>query len=425
MLVRTHLEEMASGLHTAHASRREMFSFQRLEPALNFTPESFDDGKVFATWLQADFFPRMVHLRIERELALESLRENCGHLATWMGEHGVDPIVVRQFQAYISRKRGQLWKQLVKQGAPAHDEKPRLTPEDVAKLLAYTDELVNQPDMLVSTNMKYKRKPNEPEARYRVATKRIALNLHAALRMGIMTTKRPNEIAAIKRDEITQKRVVLHPSKTYRAGQSTVYEVWPEYWPSFKALLDSHDDERMFSLNSTTLSNWFKSLMVACGFQHHWFNLHRLRSFGGDALAMAGANELEMMAHGDWASSDSVQAYIGEQGRQANLARASQKKHAFAQQNGLATMAEPSEGDTMMSMILSINASAHHDPNAQWMELYQSEETVEAFLHRTNATSLLNLDEDGTEGGEDLRRLLMSKVVDVPRFELGASTMPR
>ena len=423
-LVKHHLDEMASQIHTAHTSRRELFSYKRLESALNFVPSSFDDGKVFARWLEEDFFPCMVQLRIGRQRALESLRENCGHLATWMAEHGVSPLIVRQFKAYTSMKRGQLWKQLVNAGAPPHDEKPRLTPQDVAKLMEYTDQLIEKPELLESSNMKYRKKANETKARYRVATKRVALNLHAALRMGVMTTKRPNEISAIKRSEINQQRVVLHPSKTFRNGESTVYEMWPEYWPSFKALLDSHKGENLFSLNHTTLSNWFKSLMVACGFEHHWFNLHRLRSFGGDALAMAGANELEMMAHGDWASSDSVQAYISEQGRQANLVRASKKKHAFAKKAGLASTKEEKDRDTFISFILDLNASAHDDPNVFWMTIGDTEETVDQFLNRTQGFALLSLG-DESKNISDVEGLLSSKVVDVPRFELGASTMPR
>ena len=426
-LVKNHLDEMASGIHTAHTSRREMFSYKRIQPILNFTPASFNDGRVFSRWLEEAFFPCMTHLRIERSLALESLRENCGHLATWMAEHGVSPLVVRQFKAYISQKRGQLWKQLVKAGAPAHDEKPLLTPKNVATLLEFTDRLLDNPQLLESTSMKYRKKAGEKKARYRRATKRIALNLHAALRMGILTTKRPNEITAIKRTEIDQHQVVLRPSKTYRNGETTVYEMWPAYWPSFKALLDSHDGEGLFSLNHTTLSNWFKSLMVACGFKHHWFNLHRLRSFGGDVLAMAGANELEMMAHGDWASSDSVQTYIGEQGRRANLARASKKKHAFAKKAGLAITPKESEADLMMSLILDLNESANADPNGQWVTLIDTEETVGDFMNRTHGASLLNLEGDADQEDivNDELGLLSSKVVDVPRFELGASTMPR
>ena len=88
-LVKNHLDEMASGIHTAHTSRRERFSYKRLQPVLGFTPVSFSNGKVFSKWLSEQFYPRMVHLRVEKGLAIESLRENCGHLAKWMLLHGV------------------------------------------------------------------------------------------------------------------------------------------------------------------------------------------------------------------------------------------------------------------------------------------------------------------------------------------------
>ena len=61
----------------------------------------------------------------QRGLALGKPSRELRSPKTWMGEHGVSPLIVRQFKVYISQKRGQLWKQLVKAGAPAHDEKPR------------------------------------------------------------------------------------------------------------------------------------------------------------------------------------------------------------------------------------------------------------------------------------------------------------
>jgi len=426
-LVKDHLDEMASGIHTAHTSRRERFSLKRLQPVLGFTPASFNDGKVFSKWLSEQFYPRMVYLRVEKGLAIESLRENCGHLAKWMILHGVSPLVIDDFKAFVSIKRGRMWKLLVEDGGAPSDAKPRLTTEDIRTLLKYTDELVKNPTMLVSTNMKDRKKKGEKTARHRRATKRVALNLHAALRMGLMTTKRPSEITAILRSEINQHRVVLHPSKTYRVGEDTVYAMWPDYWPSFDALLKSHDGDRLFSLNHTTLSNWFKSMLVACGFDHHWFNLHRLRSYSGDALAMAGATEHEMMAHGDWKSSDSVQAYIGEQGRQAQLARASDKKYAFAKKVGLATTPKQTEAELMMVLILDLNASAHNDKDGQWVTLVDTEETVRNLMRRTHGSTLLNLEDIGETSSvpSDELGMLSSKVVDVPRFELGASTMPR
>ena len=67
-LVKNHLDEMASGIHTAHTSRRERFSYKRLQPVLGFTPASFRDGKAFSKWLSEQFYPHMVHLRVRRAL---------------------------------------------------------------------------------------------------------------------------------------------------------------------------------------------------------------------------------------------------------------------------------------------------------------------------------------------------------------------
>jgi len=243
-LVKNHLDEMASGIHTAHTSRRELFSYKRLQPILSFTPASLNDGKVFSKWLSDQFYPRMVHLRVEKGLAIESLRENCGHLAKWMTVHGVSPLMVSEFKAFVSLKRGQMWKLLVRDGGAQSDAKPRLSTDDIRTLLKYTDDIVKDPTILVSTNMKYRKKKGEKAARYRRCNTNIALNLHAALRMGIMTTKRPSEISAISRSEINQHRVVLHPTKTFRVGESTEYAMWPEFWPSFDALLKSHEGDR-------------------------------------------------------------------------------------------------------------------------------------------------------------------------------------
>ena len=126
---------------------------------------------------------------------------------------------------------------------------------------------------------------------------------------------------------------------------------------------------------------------------------------------MAGANELEMMAHGDWASSDSVQAYISEQGRQANLVRASKKKHAFAKKAGLASTKEETDRDTFISLILDLNASAHDDPNGYWMTIVDTEETVNQFMNRTQGSALLSL-EDESKNISDVEGLLSSKVVE-------------
>jgi len=456
-LVGAQLVVMASGIHTAHTAKRECFSFKRLEPILGFRPADFNDNNIFSEWLKTCFFPRMVVLRVQQSLSIEGLRENCGHLSTWMLEQGVHPIIVRQFRTYVSIKRGQLWKQLVKKGGAVRDEKPRLTPADVLKLLKYTDKLLDDPTQLVSSNMKYHKKASEKKARYRVANKNIALNLHAALRMGLMTTKRPNEISSIRRSEINHQRVILRLSKVHRVGETTEYEMYEEYWPSFDALLKSHKKDTLFCLNHTSLSNWFKSLMLACGFKHHWFNIHRLRSFGGDILAMAGANELEMMAHGDWQNSDSVQAYIGEQGRKANLERASKKKHSLLKTLGLATTPEQTESELMMSLYIDLNETAHHD-QGMWMNWVDTNETIGEILDRTHGSTMLNIQHDDEDENpstqSDVNGLLSTKVVDVPsqqmncfhqshlwpngqqscfesflvdvpRFELGASTMPR
>ena len=48
-LVKNHLDEMASGIHTAHTSQREQFSYKRLQPVLSICQASFDDGKVFSS----------------------------------------------------------------------------------------------------------------------------------------------------------------------------------------------------------------------------------------------------------------------------------------------------------------------------------------------------------------------------------------
>ena len=112
-LVKNHLDEMASGIQTAHTSCREGFSYKRLQPVLDFTPASFNDGRVFSKWLSEQFCPRMVHLRVEKGLAIESLRENCGHLAKWMLLHGVPPLMIDQFKAFVSIKRGRMWRLLV------------------------------------------------------------------------------------------------------------------------------------------------------------------------------------------------------------------------------------------------------------------------------------------------------------------------
>ena len=81
----------------------------------------------------------------------------------------------------------------------------------------------------------------------------------------------------------------------------------------------------------------------------------------------------------------------------------------------------------MMSLLLDLNASANADPDGQWVTLVDTEETVHDLMRRTHGSTLLNLDNMGETSsvqGDEIG-LLSSKVVDVPRFELGASTMPR
>ena len=120
-------------------------------------------------------------------------------------------------------------------------------------------------------------------------------------------------------------------------------------------------------------------------------------------------------------------AYIGEQGRQAQLARASSKKYAFVKKVGLAKTPEQTEAELMMSLLLDLNVSANADPDGQWVTLVDTEETVHDLMRRTHGTTLLNLDDMGgtSNVSSDELGLLSSRVVDVPRFELGASTMPR
>ena len=142
---------------------------------------------------------------------------------------------------------------------------------------------------------------------------------------------------------------------------------------------------------------------------------------------MAGANELELMAHGGWKNSDSAQVYIGEQGRKANLERASKKKYSALKTLGLATTPEQTESELMMSLIIDLNETAHQD-QGMWMNWVDTNETIGELLDRTHGNTLLNIqcDEDeNTSAQSDVNGLLSTKVVDVPRFELGASTMPR
>ena len=93
----------------------------------------------------------------------------------------------------------------------------------------------------------------------------------------------------------------------------------------------------------------------------------------------------------------------------------------------MATTPKESEAELMMSLHPDLNASANADPDGQWVTLVDTEETVQDLMRRTHGSTLLNLDGMGEPSSvpSDELGLLSAKVVDVPRFELGASTMPR
>jgi hypothetical protein len=81
----------------------------------------------------------------------------------------------------------------------------------------------------------------------------------------------------------------------------------------------------------------------------------------------------------------------------------------------------------MVSLIIDLNQTAHQD-QGMWMNWVDTNETIGELLDRTHGNTLLNLqcDEDENPSTQsDVNGLLSTKVVDVPRFELGASTMPR
>jgi hypothetical protein len=94
---------------------------------------------------------------------------------------------------------------------------------------------------------------------------------------------------------------------------------------------------------------------------------------------------------------------------------------------GLATTPEQTESELMMSLIIDLNETAHQD-QGMWMNWVDTNETIGELVDRTHGNTLLNIqcDEDeNTSAQSDVNSLLSTKVVDVPRFELGASTMPR
>ena len=81
----------------------------------------------------------------------------------------------------------------------------------------------------------------------------------------------------------------------------------------------------------------------------------------------------------------------------------------------------------MMSLIIDLNETAHQD-QGMWMNWVDTNETIGELLDRTHGNTLLNIQRDEDENPStqsDVNGLLSTKVVDVPRFELGASTMPR
>ncbi len=426
-LVLDKITRMTASIDRGDRGRRQRFSFKRLESVLKFHPEDFDDEMMFEQWLADEFYPLMKKMRVEKRLAIETLRENIGHLSKWMTEFGVDVYIIERFREYTSRKSGLLWRQLVKDGGKRADIKHHLGTEDVKHLIRKANALVIEPNLLVSTNMKYKKKNSEDTARYRVANRNITLNLRAALYLSIIATKRPNEILSIRRDQIDENQVTLECSKVYRNGEETTYAMWPEFWPAIKELLDSHDRNTLFSLNQVSLSNWFKSFMVHCGFNHHWCNLHRMRSFSADLLVMGEADLNEIMTHGDWKNVSSARNYMSNHSRQIQLHRASMKKYMVAKGVDLVPSPPPTETDLMLDFILDINYSAHHD-DGTWMTLVDDgNETISEFLSRTGSATMFGLNPDGTPEVADagLSSFLSLKKVDVTRFELVASTMPR
>ena len=386
---RTLLEYVADRIHRYVSSRdlrrtgkRWRWSMNRLRSVMNFHPHDFDDDEEYARWLDEEFFPAVFRLRSEQGKRLAPLRENTGHLASWMEDYGVCDTIVSRFRKYI-RASGRLWRDLVDEGCKRSDEKPRLSTADVASLLDTSEELLSKPSLLQNPQLTYS------DGRNRVANHNHVINIHAAIRVSLIVTKRPGEIFNIKKADVSEESIGVQCSKVHRNGEMTEYPMWKEYWPSIKRLMDSHDKETLFAYNRTTMTSWIKALMVHCGFEHDWFNLHRMRSFSGDALAAGGADSLEMMAHGDWKTADSVQTYIGEQGRRSQVHSASAKKRQFMQKEGLLGESNSTEQDDLIDLIAGLN---QWDDPPEWIPLFDE---------------------------------LESQMVDVTRFELVASTMPR
>ena len=394
-LQRTLEDFVSDRIHRYESSRdlrrtgkRWRFSFKRLRAVMHFNPEDFDDDEQYAIWLDDVFFPTMVDLRINQGKKLAALRENVSHLGSWMAAFGVADIIVSRFRTY-TRATGRLWRDLVDEGGSRSDEAPRLSVEDVKHMLAMSDKLLENPSKLLSTQMKYS------NGNWRKANMNHIINIHAAIRIALLTTKRPAEILSIKRSCVSEETIVVECKKVHRNGKMTEYVMWSEIWPSVKRLLEHHDKDSLFSLNRTSMLSWIKAFMVYCGHEQEWFNLHRMRSFSGDILAAAGANSGEMKAHGDWKSDSAVDTYIGELGRKAQVKAASEKKHRYLVQQGILEGHVPDDRENLLDLIAGLNV--WEDP-PEWIPLMD-------------------------ELSENLQ--LSTSMVDVPRFELGASTMPR
>ena len=145
-LVSGEIHMMESAIDLEGSGRRHRFSLKRFKSIMGFYPDDFDDPNQYAEWLKNQFYPLMLELRVNRGLALATLRENLGHLSGWMEDYAVDRIIIRRFRKYVNLKTGKLWRQLEKDGAKPVDDKPRLTEADGMKLLNTTDKLLKNPE---------------------------------------------------------------------------------------------------------------------------------------------------------------------------------------------------------------------------------------------------------------------------------------
>jgi hypothetical protein len=122
-----------------------------------------------------------------------------------------------------------------------------------------------------------------------------------------------------------------------------------------------------------------------------------------------------------WISRDSVDAYIGKIGRNANLKRASEKKYTYLQTKGLVKAKPITEAELYIDLLLDLNVSAHKD-DGMWMTLTDiDDETVEEFLQRTGSSQMFGLDDSGQENNvnSDVSAILSMKKVYVPRLSAG------